>query len=85
MSYSLSLTLYDSHSLIGIWRDTKYASCMRLDYVYHGKSNYLVGLSSIGAYTEVCLTGSIVDLTLTLADGYSLCHYKGLLEISHDE
>ncbi|CAF3426435.1 unnamed protein product, partial [Rotaria sp. Silwood2] len=49
---------------------------MLLDYVYHGKSNYLVGLSSIGAYTEVCLTGSIVDLTLTLADGYSLCHYK---------
>jgi hypothetical protein len=57
---------------------------MRLDYIYHGKSRYLVGSSSTGAYAHVRLTGAIVDLLLISPDRYSLCQYKGLLEITND-
>lgn len=58
---------------------------MRLDSVYNGKSNYLIGLSSTGAYAQVRLTGAIVYLVLVLNDGCSIYHYKGLLEISNDD
>jgi hypothetical protein len=58
---------------------------MRLDHVYKGKSSYLIGSSSTGAYAQAHLTGAIVDLVLVLADGYSLCQYKGLLEIANDD
>jgi hypothetical protein len=58
---------------------------MRFDYIYNGKSGYLIGSSSTGAYAQARLTGAIVDLLLILADGCSLCQYKGLLEISKDD
>jgi hypothetical protein len=58
---------------------------MRFDHVYDGKSSYLIGSSSTGAYAQARLSGAIVDLSLLLADGYSLCQYKGLLEISVDD
>lgn len=58
---------------------------MRLDYVYKGKLGNLIGSSSTGACAQARLTGAIVDLTLMSADGYSLCQYKGLLEISNDD
>ncbi|CAF1411518.1 unnamed protein product [Adineta steineri] len=77
--------LCDSRSLIGTWRDTKYGSCMSFDYIYNGKSSYLIGTSSTGAYAQVRLNGAIVDLVLMLADGCSLCQYKGLLEINNDD
>jgi hypothetical protein len=58
---------------------------MRLDHVNDGKSSYLVGSSSTGSYAQACLSGAIVDLVLLLADGYSFCRYKGLLEITNDD
>ena len=58
---------------------------MRFDYVYNGKSTILVGSSSTGAFAQARLTGAIVDLLLILPDGYTLCQYKGLLEISKDD
>ncbi|CAF0738594.1 unnamed protein product [Adineta ricciae] len=77
--------LCDSRSLVGTWRDTKYGSCMHFDYVFHGKSSYLIGTSSTGAYAQVRLTGAIVDLSLILPDGCSSYQYRGLLEINNDD
>ena len=70
---------------MGTWRDTKYGSCMHFDYVFHGKSSYLIGTSSTGAYAQVRLTGAIVDLSLILPDGCSSYQYRGLLEINNDD
>lgn len=58
---------------------------MRLDHVYHGKAAFLVGSSSTGSYAQASVKGAVVDLVMMLADGYSSCQYKGLLEIRDDE
>lgn len=58
---------------------------MYFDGIYNEKLRYIIGLSSTGSYARAILTGSVVDLKLTLPDGHAINQYRGLLKISDDD